>query len=405
MSDAQVTCVLLNYKRPDNIPVIIEALRAQTLPVDILLINNSGHQTFGVKRAVSIPWNAGTWIRIPFSAQAETPYVMWLDDDLVPTHPQFVESMRWVTECRKDAIVGAWGKRLITGDNCYSDAPDVDGWVEVVKGRCLMFHRNLLQRVTLSNAIRPYPYRHDDIYLSLEIGRGEQTNWSHPPLREHLQELPASYAESQRPDHWEGRDQCVRWHLDRIALDEVLTRATTIPHLCTREELRFLHQCAMRAPEGSEIVECGCYLGSSAVVLADVAYKHASRLTLIDRFHYGTQEYGISSAELVRANLNRAHVPAAVRIITDTSTNAPEDMGPVGFLHIDTDHRPEWLAKELGVWLERMAPGGVMAFHDYCHNSPGLIEFIDEWDAVHPEWKRIGLVRWMIAFQKDGGDV
>ena len=92
------------------------------------------------------------------------------------------------------------------------------------------------------------------------------------------------------------------------------------------------------------------------------------------------------------------------RIIAGSSIDVPADLGAVGFLHIDTDHRKEWLEKELAVWLPKMAPGAAIAFHDYCSNSPGMIEAIDEFDAAHPEWTRIGLVRWMIAFQKAGAD-
>ena len=198
---ANVTAILLNYRRPGNIPHIVEALRSQDEPVEILLINNSGFQTFGVKRTVHIPWNAGAWIRIPFSAHAETDYVMWLDDDIMPTYPAFVRSMRQVAEVRKDSVVGAFGRRLGPEPTYYSGARDADGWVEIVKGRCVMFHRSLLQRVTLSNAIRPYRYRHEDVYLSLEAGRGRPLNWVEPSLRQHLRELDAPYAESKRPDH------------------------------------------------------------------------------------------------------------------------------------------------------------------------------------------------------------
>ena len=81
----------------------------------------------------------------------------------------------------------------------------------------------------------------------------------------------------------------------------MLQRAEMIPHLCTREELRFLHECALRAPEGTEMVECGCYQDSSAVALADAAYRRACNLTLIDRFSYSTIEYGVNTPELVRA--------------------------------------------------------------------------------------------------------
>jgi len=245
---------------------------------------------------------------------------------------------------------------------------------------------------------------HEDIFLSLEIGRGEAINWVEPGLAARLENLPDPFAQSDRPQHYPERDAMIAWHLEKLHLDDVLYRAEMIPHLCTRGELRHLWRCATKAPEGEPMVELGCFKGSSSVVLADAAYKRGSPLTLVDSFAYGTIEQGVNSREEVIGNLTRANVPVMPRVCQSDSAEWSEWPERIGCAHIDTDHHREHLYKELAILEPRMAPGGIIAFHDYCDNSPEMIPAIDEWLAGHPEWSRIGLERWMLCVQKAGGD-
>ena len=179
----------------------------------------------------------------------------------------------------------------------------------------------------------------------------------------------------------------------------LLARAEMMPHLCSRAELRHLWTCAMHAP-ALPMVECGVYLGSSAVVLADVAYRKQVPLVLIDNFSYVNAEYGPTSAELLRASLIRAGVPQLPRIVEGDSRVAPVDLAEVGFLHIDTDHRAVHLHAELDAWLPRMAAGSVIALHDYCEGSPEMIPVIDQRLGADPAWECLGLTRWTICFQR-----
>ena len=179
----------------------------------------------------------------------------------------------------------------------------------------------------------------------------------------------------------------------------LLDRAEMMPHLCSRAELLHLWNCAMRAPP-LPMVECGVYLGSSAVVLADVAYRKQVSFTLIDNFTYINTEYGLSNAELVRANLICAGVPQPPRIVVGDSRIVPVGVDKVGFLHIDTDHHAVHFHAEMDAWLPHMAAGSVMALHDYCQNTPEMIPAIDGRLAADPAWECLGLVQWMICFQR-----
>jgi len=400
---AEVTAILLNYRRQGNVYRIIEALQRQDGRPEIMLIDNGPEPYPWVVpgRVVRVPWNAGPYVRIPFAVYAQTPWIMFLDDDLVPTDDQFVDDLRYIAELRQDCIAGLFGKRLIPGPHYYSDAPDADGWVHIVKGRCMMFHRSVLERVTLSNAVRIMPETHEDVYLSLEVGRGRPTNWVEPGMYERIEELPAPFALCDRPTHDEERDQVVAWHLGKIEVGAVLDRTDAIPRLCSRSELLHLWNCAMRAP-ALPMVECGVYQGASAAVLADVARRKGVSLTLVDNFQYVTPRCGQNSPERVQANLARAGVDPLPRIVTGDSRVVPEGLGAVGFLHIDTDHHAAHFHAEMDAWLPHMAPESVMAFHDYAQSSPEMIPAIDARLVADPAWACLGLVRWMIAFQKAG---
>lgn len=386
-------------------PAIIESLREQSEPPELLLLNNGGYNTFGVERVVSIPWNAHAWIRYPFGVYARTPYVMFLDDDLMPADHHFVRDMRVITEGRRDGIVGTHGRQLGSAPTYYTGGQDMAGWVEIVKGRCMMLNKDTLSRVSLANVSRPYPVDHEDIYLSMEIGGGQPIHWADNGLRKRVIQLPEPHAMSKLPDHWAQRDIAVAWHKEKLHLDPILDKAEEIPRLTTRSELAHLWRCAMRAPEGLPFVELGCYLGGSSVMLCAAALDRGADVTLIDRFRYGTQMYGTSSVALVTSHLRRVGVPKMPRIIESSSLVVPDGLEQVGFLHIDTDHKREYLYKELAVWQPLMAPGGVIAFHDYAANSPEMIPAIDDWAADNPDWTDLGLVRWMKCFQRVGANV
>ena len=401
---SKVTTILLNWRRPENMALIIDSLKTQSEPPELLLVNNGGYHTFGIKRVVSIPWNGHAWIRYPFAVYAETPYVMFLDDDLMPADRFFVRDMQRLTETYRDSIVGTHGRRISSGPNYYTGGQDAAGWVEIVKGRCMMMDKSILGRVTLANINRPWPVDHEDIYLSMEIGCGQAIHWADDALRKRVIQLQEPHALSKLPLYWQQRDEAVAWHKEKIHLTPILAAAESIPHLCTQAELIHLWRCAMKAPEDLPMVELGCYQGSSSVMICAAAMSRGGDVTLIDRFAYGTQAYGPSSIELVQAHLKAVGVPVLPRVVGSSSLVVPDGLEQVGFLHIDTDHRRGYLYQELDVWEPRMAPGGVIAFHDYCDNSPEMIPAIDDWAAAHPEWKCLGRARWMIGYQKEAGN-
>ncbi len=220
-----ITAILLNYRRPDNMVAIIDALRRQTLPVSIFLIDNAEESIankVSVEKYIHVPWNAGAPIRLYLGPWVETPKIMFLDDDLLPDET-FVEVASHKYEKHAPKILGAYGRRLSLNFPHYGAAVDRErnvehGPTEIVKGRVMLFDKKLLQHL-VAPEVPLATFRHaDDVYLSLATGRAQPAHFVARELREHLHELPAGrHGDSKKRDHYRLREEFCSVFLRQIA--------------------------------------------------------------------------------------------------------------------------------------------------------------------------------------------
>ncbi|NJL51851.1 MAG: glycosyltransferase family 2 protein [Hydrococcus sp. SU_1_0] len=111
---AEITILLLNYKRSHNLPRIIDNLKSQTVPVNIFLWDNSGNSTFHDARIDLIfrtSENQGCSPRWLTALYAKTKYIMTHDDDFLIINPDTIEK---IVQClneqeNKKTIVGYEG--------------------------------------------------------------------------------------------------------------------------------------------------------------------------------------------------------------------------------------------------------------------------------------------------------
>jgi GT2 family glycosyltransferase len=217
----KVTAILLNYRRPDNTVSLVKALRGQTVRPETLLVNNSSTvRRFNADLAVYIPWNAGCLVRHLFALYVDSEWIMVIDDDLIPHDARFVEDALTVATQRPNAITGAFGRRLGKRPLYYHGQPDVVGDTALVKGRFMLYRRDLLARVNFGRLIEmgdpEYLRRCDDLFLSLEIGRGQPVHWADAGLQARLVELPAGEVGLEKDgQHFEIRE---RFCADYMAL-------------------------------------------------------------------------------------------------------------------------------------------------------------------------------------------
>lgn len=216
MSD--VTAVLVSYRRQENVCQLVETLRQQTLRPELMLINNWDMRAFQIERTAFIPWNAGPMARYLFAVYAETEWLMFIDDDLMPSDVEFVADALAIAKQRPAAITGAYGRQLAKTPRHYRK--DAQGDVAIIKGRFQMMRRSLLDQVYLPPMGNDVLFACDDIYVCLEAGRGEPVHWADGALAERLVEMPEGGNEvalSLQQGHMQRREAACAWWLKERA--------------------------------------------------------------------------------------------------------------------------------------------------------------------------------------------
>jgi hypothetical protein len=178
---APITIVLLNYRRPGNIPVILESISRQTVRPVVFLWNNGVDdvKSDGIDRYERSPGNLGCIMRWRMACEADTPYVMSLDDDLCFARDDaladIVESLNAMDHPGR--VVGPFGCRF-GNDADYTERVDVfpphvaaDAAfesVDMIKGRALALRRDRLAELALPLE------REDDIFLCAAMAEGRR---------------------------------------------------------------------------------------------------------------------------------------------------------------------------------------------------------------------------------------
>jgi hypothetical protein len=198
-----ITAILLSYKRKPNMPVIVEALRSQTVPIEIWMINNAGSEDFGADRLISIPWNAGEWARYVFAGRVTTPYCMFQDDDFALGDEHYIEDALLIhaDKC-PDNIIGVAGRGLQQEfPHYWPDIVDQNGYANILKGHFQLFQSELVRRARI-----PRHPSASDIYWALDIGGGEAVHW----VSRDLSRRRVGY--ELRPEHMAEREAvCADW--------------------------------------------------------------------------------------------------------------------------------------------------------------------------------------------------
>lgn len=211
---AQVTAVLLNWKRPQNLPRLVSRLHEQSERPEVWVVNNAPElQAFGADRVAHIPWNAGVSIRVLMAVYVETPWVLFVDDDLMPGDAGWLADALVIAGRHDSVITGCWGRLLDLAPPHYRR--DAMGHVDIIKGRVMLFRRDLLANVRLPAVPADLDVRFcEDIHLSLELGLCNPVHWADQGLQNRMVELEDNDALCHRADHAHERERFCEWYLE-----------------------------------------------------------------------------------------------------------------------------------------------------------------------------------------------
>ena len=224
----EVTAILLNWKREENVKKIIRSLNNQTVKPEIWIWdNNQDEHNFDFDPWPDVrffsPKNYRTAPRWLLATLALTPYILVMDDDLIITKNDFIEIA--LQESRKyGKIIGVEGREVITKGNQaiyqggkYPFPKEGDVQTQIVLGKMMFLKREWLAKVPLVVPGWDWTHRGDDIIINWYVNKfngilshklykrieflqeGEESLWKDPSHFQQRVSLVAKLLSSPKP--------------------------------------------------------------------------------------------------------------------------------------------------------------------------------------------------------------
>jgi predicted O-methyltransferase YrrM len=159
-----------------------------------------------------------------------------------------------------------------------------------------------------------------------------------------------------------------------------ISRAVKIPGWMGDDELRWLGE---QAKLHDVIVEVGCWMGRSTLILAENA---KNVVYAVDTWS-GSDEHkemlvGKPPEWLYEQFLARLGMHASVTMMRTTSLDAAKrfEISRVkpDMVFLDASHDEAAIAQDIRAWKALLADGGLLCGHDYQPSWPGVIAAVDQ---------------------------
>lgn len=217
-----ITALLLNYKRQNNLKIIINCLKKQSIPIKIFLWNNNYEDkyVYPVDLQIDSSLNLMCSPRWLMSGYSDSEYFFSLDDDLT------IKDNNFIFECYEyckynNCAVGYQGVKLNKAKQYWtsmhlSPDPHKDTSVDIIKGRFLFCSKQHLSQVNFNNYQKKDNFRiEDDIILSSKISKKIIPKFAYNKFIE----LPAPNALMNQIDHKISRQWSIDKYYDHININ------------------------------------------------------------------------------------------------------------------------------------------------------------------------------------------
>lgn len=178
---------------------------------------------------------------------------------------------------------------------------------------------------------------------------------------------------------------------DRLDTRNDLAQISGWFQVSDQELFRFFLQRQADRAEGGDLVELGCYLGKSAVLMGEYLAPGES-FTVVDLFGNQSDDaansrenhdsYASLTREAFEANYLRFH-PDLPHIHTALSSSVTDlvEPGAARFVHVDASHLYEHVAVDIDSARGLLGSEGIVSFDDYrAEHTPGVAAAV--WEAV-----------------------
>ena len=207
--------VVLSWKRPENLPQVVEGLRRQSYIDDIMIFHNhpSDRRIDGCINIVS-DHNFGCAVRHQLATLLDYDCFVFTDDDLMLTQDLASRLMPVIEALGQRSVIGLFGHMLDCADPraAYSNGKTITTDevipVDVVKGRFHILSRATLQAISGPGLNTPALLAEDDIRVNVAV----QWAFDEPSYlvpAKGVKDLPAPHARWRRSQHFAARDRAV----------------------------------------------------------------------------------------------------------------------------------------------------------------------------------------------------
>jgi hypothetical protein len=193
--------------------------------------------------------------------------------------------------------------------------------------------------------------------------------------------------------------------------------AMSVGGMLDEAQIGYLYDLAERAPDGPAC-EVGVWKGRSFVgwaqarkgrgplIAVDWWYQGETITEALDQEHPGKSPAQIGNERKVSfiATIEALGLADNTRVIQSLSWDAPAQISDrLAFCFIDACHDKHAILRDTAAWPPIIAPGGILAFHDYgTRKCPAIKTAVDNWQGA-AQWEALGIVGSTIAFRRPQG--
>lgn len=166
--------------------------------------------------------------------------------------------------------------------------------------------------------------------------------------------------------------------LTLVSVDDYLDYAKLIPGWVDRDELASKAEVVNKLPEGAVIVEIGCFLGRSTVVMAGVRKIMGSGMVhIIDPFDGSGDAFSVPFYQLItnridqpvldefRENIRRAELQDYIQVHKGTAESVIGNWSQaIDMLILDGDQSPKGARSAYDLWIPYLKKGGYLCLHN-----------------------------------------
>ena len=196
----------------------------------------------------------------------------------------------------------------------------------------------------------------------------------------------------------------VNSELPQVEAEEIVQSVRSIDGWFSDADALLLARCVSGAPHSAArlVVEIGSYKGRSTTLIGLTVKKLGLPLRIITIDPHVGYPFGDQSDthDALMSNLRRFDLLGHVEVRRARSLDVRIDE-QVALAFIDGMHDPESVSRDVGHLLDKIAPSGLIALHDYSDHFPGVIAtariLLED-----PAYKPVGLEEKFLVVRKLG---